>query len=95
VNDHQGVGQFRSFKSEIQDEAVGFLVFRRKNGPQPDVHNAVELALVSPLATGNCTQKRLPMPASDSTPTCPPIRSTTFRTMARPMPVPCYFASSF
>ena len=34
----------------------------------------------------------LPLPL-DSTPTLPPIRSTDFLTMARPIPVPSYFCS--
>ena len=38
--------------------------------------------------TGSSIQKLLPAPASDSTPTLPPMRSTPRFTIARPIPVP-------
>ena len=41
-------------------------------------------------AAFSSTQKRLPFPGSDSTPTRPPIRSAAFFTMANPIPVPGY-----
>ena len=50
-----------------------------------------ELAAGAGAVTGaerNSTQKRLPFPGSESTPTLPPIRSTALRTIANPMPVP-------
>jgi len=39
---------------------------------------------------GNSTQKTLPFPGSDSTPTRPPILSAPLRTRATPIPVPAY-----
>src|SRR5678815_3085145 len=76
ANDHERVGQFRFFKSELQNEPVGFLVFSREYCPQSDTHNPFLFAPSSPLPSGSSTQKRLPAPASDSTPTLPTIRST-------------------
>ena len=40
-------------------------------------------------------QNLLPLPRSDFTPTFPPMRSTAFDTMARPMPVPSYSPGGF
>src|SRR5439155_13395454 len=41
-------------------------------------------------ARGSSTQKRLPRPSCDSTPTRPPSRSIPFLTIAKPIPVPGY-----
>lgn len=57
--------------------------------PKP-IHS---LILPDPHAFFSWTQKRLPLPMSDSKPTVPPMRSAAFLTMARPMPVPSYFFS--
>src|SRR2546423_13997789 len=50
--------------------------------------SAVDVSVHSPRF--NCNQNLLPLPRADSTPTRPPILSTAFCTIARPMPVPGY-----
>jgi len=56
-----------------------------------NAHVAVPIAAFARGAChgfGNSSQKRLPFFASESTPQPPPIRSTAFRTIARPIPEP-------
>src|SRR5688572_24375585 len=89
---HQRVRQLCPCKGQVQNEPVGFLVL----GCEYRSHYGVPtLSLFPPSARGRSTQKLLPAPGSDSTPTLPPMRSTTLRTMARPIPVPSYSEWSF
>jgi hypothetical protein len=50
-------------------------------------------AYPAPGGPGSCfrnsTQKQFPFPGSEATPTLPPVLSTAFFTMLKPIPVPC------
>src|SRR6266850_1508003 len=66
-----------AFEGEFKEDDVVFLIFSVKDRERHDYWAAL-----------NSSQKRLPFPGSDSTPTLPPMRSAVLRTRARPMPVP-------
>src|SRR5688500_3370496 len=85
---HDGMRQLCPFKGEVQNQPVGFLVLGCEYRSHCNAHVVAALSLSPPSARGNSTQKLLPAPGSDSTPTLPLMRSTTLRTMARPIPVP-------
>src|SRR5262245_37254027 len=95
ADNHEGMMQLCLIEGKFQNEPIAFLVLCGEYWSDFRIHAFVNLPLFPPSAMGNSTQKRLPWPDSDSTPTLPPMRSTTLRTMARPMPVPSYPVSSF
>src|SRR5262245_30356921 len=70
-------GQLRLFRRAFEEEDIVFIVFNQQDRDWLHCY-----------ARFNSTQNRLPLPRSESTPTFPPMRSTAFLTMARPMPVP-------
>src|SRR5882724_4065092 len=68
---------------------IVFVMFRLRSPRQP-LHRKIlpDVRRYPGGALSNSSQKRLPWPASDSTPTSPCIRSTDFLTNASPIPVP-------
>ena len=67
------------------------LTVKRPLTPQSQIANRkskIPQPSTFPLPACSSIQKWLPFPIPDSTPTAPPIRSTPFRTIASPIPVP-------
>src|ERR1043166_2574104 len=92
TSEKEWIGKAGFLGSHSKDQHIGLFVFCHQDRRMHDSPSSY-LGVGAPgWAAGkrSCTQNRLPRPGSDSTPTLPPIRSTTFRTMARPMPVPSY-----
>src|ERR1043166_5304867 len=83
-------GDARAFEDVLEDEAVGVFVFRGEHGSVGGDKSGSGAHEGFGGTLRSSTQKWLPLPGVDSTPTRPPMRSTTLRTMARPMPVPSY-----
>src|ERR1043166_896609 len=94
ANDHNRVRQFRAVEGELENETVRLFVIGNENWSKRRTHVLAIVPCFPPSGRGSSTQKLLPAPGSDSTPTLPPMRSTTFRTIARPIPVPSYRSSS-
>src|SRR5205085_12386025 len=79
-----GVGNAGLLKRHLEEEHIVTVILNKQDCVLPSGHTATRC---------NCNQNLLPWPGTDSTPTRPPMRSTAFWTMARPMPVPSYFSA--
>src|SRR5207244_11282625 len=78
-----GIGEVRQAKGTLHEQHVIGVVLDQQHGGWRNRH-----AGLSPL--GSSIQKLLPLPAADSSPARPPIRSMPLAAMAKPMPVPGY-----
>src|SRR5512133_2383756 len=89
----QGVTDTGKLEDVANQDDVGFFVFDLKDARGGFAgHAAAGMSVAFWLGEprGSWTQKRLPLPGSESRQIWPPVRSRDLRTRAKPMPVPEY-----